>query len=178
MTIRDIVYYPNNVLTTPCKPVDNFDDELKTLAEDMIETMYDAPGIGLAAPQVGILRRIAVIDTARGEEESRLIVLVNPEIVHREGKIIWEEGCLSIPQVYEKIERSKQVRVRAQDVNGETFEVEAEDLLAVALQHEIDHLDGVLFFDRMSHLKRTRALKKYKKVLENKALEAAEDEVS
>jgi peptide deformylase len=100
--------------------------------------------------------------------------LVNPEIVHREGKILWEEGCLSIPQVYEKIERSKQVTVRAQDENGETFEIEADELLAVALQHEIDHLDGVLFFDRMSQLKRTRALKKYKKVMENRALEAEE----
>lgn len=174
MAIRDIVFFPNQVLTTPTKKVESFDDELKTLVADMAETMYDAPGIGLAAPQVGVLQRVAVIDITRGEEERDLLVLVNPEIVHREGKILWEEGCLSIPQVYEKIERSKQVTVRAQDENGETFEIEADELLAVALQHEIDHLDGVLFFDRMSQLKRTRALKKYKKVMENRALEAEE----
>lgn len=167
MAIRDIVHYPNNVLTTPCKPVETFDDSIKTLVNDMAETMYDAPGVGLAAPQVGVLKRVAVIDITKGEGEPRLIVLINPEIVHREGNILWEEGCLSIPQVYEKIERARKVRVKAQDATGKVFEIEGEDLLAVAMQHEIDHLDGVLFFDRMSQLKRTRAMKKYKKVLEH-----------
>ena len=167
MTVRDIVLHPNDVLTTPCQPVDVVDAAVRKLVTDMAETMYDAPGVGLAAPQIGVLQRVTVIDiTPKDEPKENLLVLSNPEIIVREGHIIWEEGCLSIPRVYEKIERSKKVTVRALDVDGKPFEITGEGLLAVAMQHEIDHLDGILFFDRMSMLKRKRAQKKYKKIME------------
>jgi peptide deformylase len=166
MAVMKIVLHPNDVLTTPCQPVERVDDEVRQLVADMAETMYAAPGVGLAAPQVGVLLRVAVIDITPKDEPKNLLVLINPEIIAREGHIVWEEGCLSIPRVYEKIDRSKKVTVRALGVDGQPFEVTGEGLLAVALQHELDHLDGVLFFDRMSILKRKRAQKKYKKILE------------
>lgn len=167
MAVLDIVLHPNDVLTTKCQPVEVVDAAVRKLATDMAETMYAAPGVGLAAPQVGVLKRLAVIDiTPKDQPKDNLLVLINPEIIAREGTILWEEGCLSIPRVYEKIERSKKVTVRALDVDGKPFEITGEDLLAVAMQHEIDHLDGILFFDRMSVLKRKRAQKRYKKILE------------
>lgn len=172
-SLLDIVLYPDDVLKTRCTPVDTVDDEVRELIDSMVETMYAAPGIGLAAPQVNDTRRITVIDVSSREEgaDSELITLVNPEIVHREGKIVWEEGCLSIPGVYDKVTRAQKVVVQALDRDGSPFELEADDLLAVCLQHEIDHLDGVLMLDHFSHLKRKLALKRYKKHLE--ALEEA-----
>ncbi len=165
MAIRDIVFYPNKILEQKCPPVDEVTDEVRQLVDDMVETMYDAPGIGLAAPQIGVKQRITVIDTSAGEEENNLHVFINPEIVEREGNIRWEEGCLSIPGVYENVDRCRRVVVRALGRDGEPFELEAHDLLAVCIQHEIDHLDGVLFLDHLSRLKRKILMKKYKKHL-------------
>lgn len=174
MAVRDIVLYPNDVLTTECKNVDHVDDEVRQLVQDLADTMYDAPGVGLAAPQIGVLKRVTVIDISKPDEESNLLVLINPEIVERKGKITWEEGCLSFPGLYEKIDRAREVTVRALNTKGEEFEISGEELLAVAMQHEIDHLDGVLFTDRMSHLKKRRAMKKYKKILD--AIDEEEEE--
>lgn len=176
MAIRDIVFYPDEVLATRCDPVEEIDDSIRELVDDMVETMYDAPGIGLAAPQVGITKRITVIDVEAGtEENNELRVFINPEIVEREGRILWEEGCLSIPGVYEKVSRSKRIVVRALNRDGEEFELEAEGLLAVCIQHEIDHLDGVVFLEHLSHLKRRLALKKYKKHLAKMAEDEEDD---
>jgi peptide deformylase len=166
MAVRDIVLYPDDVLTTPTEEVEEVDDEIRQLVQDLADTMYDAPGVGLAAPQIGVLKRVCVIDVSGPEEQNDLKVLINPEIVSKSGDITWEEGCLSFPQLYEKIDRAHDVVVRALDEEGEEYEIEASELLAVAMQHEIDHLDGVLFIDHMSHLKRRRALKRYRKTLE------------
>jgi peptide deformylase len=166
MAVRDIVLYPDDVLTTPTEEVEEVDDEIRQLVEDLADTMYDAPGVGLAAPQIGVLKRVCVIDVSGPEDDKDLKVLINPEIVSQTGKITWEEGCLSFPQLYEKIDRAHDVVVRALNEKGEEYEIEGSELLAVAMQHEIDHLDGVLFLDRMSHLKRRRALKKYRKILD------------
>ncbi len=174
MAIRDIVLFPDPVLQTCCEPVEEVTDDIRQLVDDMVETMYDAPGIGLAAPQIGISKRITVIDTTAGEEEGNLHVLINPKIVEAEGHITWEEGCLSIPGVYEKVDRAHQVTVRALDRNGDPYELEAEEILAVAIQHEIDHLDGVLFLEHLSGLKRRLLIKKYKKHL--KKMARAEEE--
>lgn len=181
MAVREIVLYPNDVLTEPTEPVAVVNDEIRQLVQDLTDTMYDAPGVGLAAPQIGVLKRVAVIDVSRPDDDRDLKVLINPEVVERSGSITWEEGCLSFPQLYEKIDRAHDVVVRALNERGETYEIEASELLAVALQHEIDHLDGVLFIDRMSHLKKRRALRKYKKILEaleQKRAEEAEAEES
>ena len=144
-----------------------FDKELATLVEEMFDSMYAAQGIGLAAPQISISRRIAVIDVSFKKDPKEKIALINPEIVEGTGKQIEEEGCLSLPDIREKVQRSAWVKVRAQDVHGEWFEVEGEELLARALQHEIDHLDGVLFIDRISRLKREMVLRKIKKLQKN-----------
>lgn len=176
MAIREIVLYPEarDVLTTKCTPVDEVDEETKELVDDLIETMYDANGVGLAAPQVGVTKRVTVIDvTDREDEEPHVFVLINPEIIEREGKLTWEEGCLSFPQLYGDVDRAERVKVRALDREGNPYEIEGEGLLAVALQHEIDHLDGVLFIHRMSGLKRRMALKEYKKIRARLAEEAA-----
>ena len=168
MAIRDIILFPDDVLTTPAEPVGEVDERVRQLVDDMAQTMYDAPGIGLAAPQVGVLRRLTVIDTSPQEEDERdLHVFIDPEIVRAEGRIVWEEGCLSIPGVYEKVERANKIVVQARDRAGEEFELEADGLLAVAIQHEVDHLDGVLFLEHLSGLKRRMALKKYRKNLKN-----------
>ncbi|MFW5968572.1 MAG: peptide deformylase [Persicimonas sp.] len=167
MAIREIVLYPEarEVLTTECEPVEEVDDEIKQLVDDLIETMYDANGVGLAAPQIGVTKRITVIDVSDPEAEEREpIVLINPEIIEEEGELTWEEGCLSFPGLYGDVERAAKVKVRALDRDGEPYEIEGEELLSVALQHEIDHLDGVLFIHRMSGLKRRMALKEYKKI--------------
>lgn len=177
MAIRQIVLYPDEVLLKPTEPVGEITDEIRELVQDLIDTMYDAPGIGLAAPQIGVLKRVAVVDISRNEEDPpELIVMIDPEIVSASGEIVWEEGCLSFPKVYEKITRPGQVVMRAKNLQGEVFEVDAEELLAVALQHEIDHLDGIMFLEHMSVLKKRRALKKYKKVLEDFELEKLEKE--
>ncbi|MEM9188426.1 MAG: peptide deformylase [Myxococcota bacterium] len=155
MAIRTILHYPDKRLRNPGKPVDDFGDDFQTLVDDMAETMYAAPGVGLAAPQIGVSKRLFIIDVATGDEEpSDLRVFVNPEFIEKEGKVAWEEGCLSFPGIHEDIDRAERVRVRAQDRHGKTFELEADGLLAIAIQHEYDHLEGQLMIDRLSLLKR------------------------
>lgn len=165
--IYPIVKYPDPVLAQKAQPVTQFDAELKKLAEDMFESMYAAEGIGLAAPQIGILKRITVIDTSFGKEAAEKIVLVNPEIIERGGRQVEEEGCLSLPEIREKVSRDATVKVRAQDVTGTWFEMDGEELLSRAFQHEIDHLDGVLFIDRLSRLKRDLTVRKIRKLIRN-----------
>jgi peptide deformylase len=162
--LREIVKYPDPVLERPGELVVKFDDELQKLVDDMFESMYDAKGIGLAAPQVGLSKRLTVIDLSFKERPEDRIVLINPEIIFREGKQYEEEGCLSLPEIREKVSRAAKVRVRAQNVKGEWFEIEGEELLSRAFQHEIDHLDGILFFRRMSALKRDLILRKIRKM--------------
>ena len=154
MTVLDIVTYPDERLRTKAEPVAVVDNEIQRLVDDMAESMYSAPGIGLAGNQVGVLKRVAVVDVAYTEGNPSLIVLINPEIVDREGEIVWQEGCLSFPDVHEDVVRAERVRVRAHNRDGKAFELEAGGLMGVALQHEIDHLDGVVFTDHMSFLKR------------------------
>jgi peptide deformylase len=152
------------VLAKPGEPVTVFDAKLKKLVDEMFESMYAAQGIGLAAPQISISRRLTVIDVSFKKNPEEKLVLINPEIIEREGKQLEEEGCLSLPEIREKVQRAAKVKVRAQDVTGEWFEVEGEELLARAMQHEIDHLDGILFIDRLSRLKRDLIIRKIKKL--------------
>jgi peptide deformylase len=154
MAILDILIYPDPRLREVADPVEQVDDEIRTLVEDMAETMYDAPGVGLAATQVGVKKRVFIIDIADEDEPSNLQVFINPEILQREGTQSWKEGCLSFPEISEEIKRAEQVVVRALDVSGAEFELEADGLLAVAVQHENDHLDGVLMVDKVSPLRR------------------------
>lgn len=154
MAIRTILRYPDKRLRNKALPVTAFDDSLRALVDDMAETMYAAPGVGLAAPQIGVSLRLFVIDIAGEDEPSDLKVLINPTFTAKQGEIAWEEGCLSFPGIHEEIERAEKVTVRAQDVHGNFFEVTADGLLAVALQHEYDHLEGTLMVDRVSLLKR------------------------
>ncbi len=156
MAIRRIHTYPDAVLKRPAEPVADIDGTVATLLEDMAETMYAAPGIGLAAPQVGVGHRVIVLDVP-GERDApgkNLLKLVNPEIVERDGSIVWEEGCLSVPEFTADVTRAKRILLRAWTPDQEELEIEAEDLFAVAIQHELDHLDGKLFLDRLSRLKR------------------------
>ena len=162
--ILTIVKYPDPVLQQPGEPVTEFDDKLRKFVADMFETMYAAQGVGLAAPQVSVSKRITVMDVSNGKEPEKKMVLINPEIIHREGKLYEEEGCLSFPEIREKVVRAAKVRVRAQDENGKWFEMDGEELLARAFQHEIDHLDGVLFIFRMSPLKRSLNMRKIRKM--------------
>jgi peptide deformylase len=162
--LREIVKYPDPVLERPSEPVTVFDQELRKLVDDMFESMYAAKGIGLAAPQIGIPKRLTVIDLSFQKNPEEKIVLINPEIIFREGKQYEEEGCLSLPEIREKVSRAAKVKVKAQDVNGEWFELDGEELLARAFQHEIDHLDGVLFFRRVSALKRDLILRRIRKM--------------
>jgi peptide deformylase len=159
-----IVKYPEPVLSQPGEPVTEFDAELAKLADDMFETMYASQGIGLAAPQVAVSKRVTVIDLSQGKDPAQKLVLVNPEVILREGRQYEEEGCLSFPEIREKVVRSATVRVRAQDLKGKWFEMDGEELLARAFQHEIDHLDGMLFIFRMSALKRDLVLRKIRKM--------------
>jgi len=165
--IHEVVKYPDPVLAKPGVPITVFDAKLKTLVEEMFESMYAAQGIGLAAPQISISQRVTVIDCSFKKNPEEKIVLINPEIIDREGKQVEEEGCLSLPDIREKVQRAAWVKVKAQNVDGEWFEVEGEELLARAMQHEIDHLDGVLFIDRLSRLKRDLVLRKIKKMQKN-----------
>ena len=165
--IHEVVKYPDPVLAKPGVPITVFDAKLKTLVDEMFESMYAAQGIGLAAPQISISQRLTVIDCSFKKNPEEKIVLINPEIIEREGKQVEEEGCLSLPDIREKVQRAARVKVKAQDVNGEWFEVEGEELLARAMQHEIDHLDGILFIDRLSRLKRDLVLRKIKKLQKN-----------
>jgi peptide deformylase len=155
MAIRTILHYPDKRLRDPGQPVRDFGPELQALVDDMAETMYAAPGVGLAATQIGVALRLFVIDAATGEDEpSDFRVFCNPEIVERHGEVVWEEGCLSFPGVHEEIDRAERVKVRAQDRNGAWFELEADGLLAVAIQHENDHLDGKLMVDHLGLLRK------------------------
>jgi peptide deformylase len=163
VAIRDILLYPDKRLRTRAEPVERVTPEVLSLIEDMKETMYAAPGCGLAAPQIGISLRLFIVDTAGDDEPSALKVFINPEIVAREGTAVWEEGCLSFPGIHEEIERAATITVRAIDERGKNVELSAEGLLGVAIQHEHDHLDGVLMIDHMSILKRRLALRKLQK---------------
>ncbi len=165
--IHEVVKYPDPVLAKPGVPITVFDAKLKTLVDEMFESMYAAQGIGLAAPQISISQRLTVIDCSFKKNPEEKIVLINPEIIDREGKQVEEEGCLSLPDIREKVQRAAWVKVKAQNVDGEWFEVEGEELLARAMQHEIDHLDGILFIDRLSRLKRDLVLRKIKKMQKN-----------
>lgn len=170
MAIRPIRIYPDPVLRVACRAVTEHDESLRKLVSDMIETMHAAPGIGLAAPQIGVDLRVAVVDLSVGEDQSQVHVFINPEIVHRQGSEIDVEGCLSLPGITDKVERPTHVRVKAVDLEGKPFEVEADDWLARAICHELDHLDGVLFVDHLRGLRRERARRQLKKL-------AAEQEV-
>jgi peptide deformylase len=165
--LHPIVKYPDPVLSKKGAPVTDFGPELAQFVEEMWASMYAAHGIGLAAPQVGVSKRITVIDVSFKERPNEKVVLINPEIIAREGKQFEEEGCLSLPEIREKVQRAARVKVRAQDVKGEFFEIEGEELLARAMQHEIDHLDGILFIDRISPLKRDLVKRRIRKLQKN-----------
>jgi len=162
--ILKIVKYPEKVLEQPGEPVTEFDGELRKFVADLFETTYASQGVGLAAPQVGVSKRITVIDLSLGKDPAQKLVLINPEVILSEGKQYEEEGCLSFPEIREKVSRAAKVRVRAQDEKGKWFEMDGEELLARAFQHEIDHLDGILFIFRMSGLKRSLNLRKIRKM--------------
>ena len=161
MAIRTILHFPDPRLRTVAKPVAEVNDAIKTLVKDMAETMYDAPGIGLAATQINVHQRAIVIDIT--QEKNDLRVFINPEILEKRGEEEMEEGCLSVPGIYETVSRADWVRVRAQDENGHQFELETDGLLAVCVQHEIDHLDGKVFVDYLSRMKQQRIQKKLEK---------------
>ncbi|MGK2943637.1 MAG: peptide deformylase [Desulfuromonadales bacterium] len=167
MSLLKIHHYPDPVLKKVAAPVTEFDEDLRQLAYDMAETMYAAPGVGLAAPQVGISKRLAVIDCSSRDEAAQLLVMINPEIIDSEGESFEEEGCLSVPEYYAKVNRSASVKVRFQDLDEKTRVIEAQGLTAIACQHEIDHLDGILFVDHLSPLKRSLFRKKWKKIQEH-----------
>jgi peptide deformylase len=164
MSVLAIRIYPDPVLRVKCREVTVFDDRLRKLAADMVETMHAAPGIGLAAPQVGVEQRLAVLDLSVGEDPEQVLILVNPEIVHREGAVTDVEGCLSLPGLTDKVDRPTAVRVQALNLNGEPIELSADGWLARALCHEIDHLHGVLFVDHLRGLRRERAKRQLKKL--------------
>jgi peptide deformylase len=164
MAVRPIVLYPDPVLQRPARPVERFDGELARLADDLADTMYDAPGVGLAAPQVGVELRVAVVDVGAPDGGADLRVLVNPRVVSGEGRVTAEEGCLSIPGLAEKVDRPASVRVAAQGLRGEPFEFEATGLLARACCHEIDHLDGILFFQRLAGLRRELTMRRLRRL--------------
>ena len=165
--IHEVVKYPDPVLSKPGETVTAFDEETAQLVEEMFDSMYAAQGIGLAAPQIGISKRITVIDVSFKERPEDKLALINPVILDKNGKQVEEEGCLSLPEIREKVQRAAWVKVRAQNVKGETFEVEGEELLARALQHEIDHLNGILFIDHLSRLKRDLVQRRIKKLQKN-----------
>jgi peptide deformylase len=165
--LHTVVKYPDPVLVKKGDPVTEFTPELAQFVDEMFDSMYAAQGIGLAAPQISVSKQITVIDISFKERPEDKIVLINPEVIDRRGKQFEDEGCLSLPEIYEKVQRDQWVKVRAQNVKGEFFEVEGEDLLARALLHEIDHLHGILFIDRLSRLKRDLVLRRIKKLQKN-----------
>lgn len=162
--IRSIVKYPDPILQRPTELVTEFNEELRTLVDDMFESMYAAKGIGLAAPQIGVGKRLTVIDLSNKENPDEKIVLINPEVIEAQGRQYEEEGCLSLPEIREKVVRASRVKVKAQNLDGEWFEIDGDELLARAFLHEIDHLDGVLFIFRLSGLKRDLILRKIRKL--------------
>ena len=170
MALREIIILPDTRLRLVSKPVKTIDKEIKALVADMFETMYDAPGIGLAAIQVAVPARVVTMDLSKKEGPQEPYVFINPEILWKsEERSVYEEGCLSIPEYYGDVERPAQVKVKYLDLEGEPREIEANGLLATCLQHEIDHLNGVLFIDHMSKLKRDRVLKKFTKAAKRAA---------
>jgi peptide deformylase len=174
MPLREVLQFPDKRLTRVSARVDEVTDEIRQLASDMLEVMYDEPGIGLAAPQVGVAVRLIVVDTQWTEEDSERDprVLLNPEITAADGSVTWNEGCLSVPDFEADVERSERVTLEAVDLAGNTVKVDAEGIEAVCFQHEIDHLDGKLFIDRISRLKREMYVRKRKKQLRQDELEA------
>jgi peptide deformylase len=174
--VREIVIWPDPVLKQVASPVDRVDDGVRRLLDDMAETMYAADGVGLAAPQIGVSKRLVVIDVSPREPEQKLIHLVNPEIVKVEGKMTYTEGCLSVPGEAEDVDRAAKVWVRALGRDGKPLEIVAEgDLLAIALQHEIDHLQGTLFVDHLSSLKRELIRRRMKKLKEERDTETPDE---
>jgi len=175
MALRPILIIPDSKLRQVAEPVSVVDDEVRALADDMLETMYKAPGIGLAAPQIGVLRRIVVVDVAKRRNEEATaepIVLIDPVITwSSEERSVYEEGCLSIPDYYEEVERPAVVHVSFLDREGKPRSIEADGILATCIQHEIDHLNGVLFIDHISRLKRSRVIKKFEKAARGEAEE-------
>jgi peptide deformylase len=164
MAILAIRIYPAPILRVKCRRVESFDAALRKLAGDMIETMHAAPGVGLAAPQVGVDLRLAVVDVSVGEDPAAISVLINPEIVRRDGMETDVEGCLSLPGINDKVDRPLAITLRAQGLDGASFELEAEEYLARAICHEVDHLDGVLFTDHLRGLRRERSRRQLKKL--------------
>lgn len=160
MAVREILIIGHPMLSKKAEPVERIDDDIVRLARDMVETMHEAPGIGLAAPQVNVGKRLIVVDLSVGTNKDDLIVLANPEIISQEGEVVCEEGCLSVPEIREQVSRPYRVIVKGLDLDGRTVEIEGEDLLARALCHEIDHLDGVLFVEKLSPLKKALLRKK------------------
>ncbi len=161
MALLNILHYPDPRLRTQAQPVDEVSDEIRQLIKDMFETMYDAPGIGLAATQVNVHQQVIVIDVSDNRDQP--LALINPEIIDHSGMEEMEEGCLSVPGIYEKVQRADKIRIRALNEQGEAFEMDADDLLAVCIQHEMDHLQGKLFVDYLSEMKRQRIRKKLEK---------------
>ncbi len=164
MALLDIVTWPDPVLDTPAEPVTEFDDDLKRLIGNMFETMYAAPGVGLAAVQVGVSKRLFVMDCSAGKDPDQRVVMVNPEVIHVEGEQNGEEGCLSFPGIFTPVERSLRAVVRAHDMNGSEFEIDHTELTARCMLHETDHCDGIVFLDKMSVLKRELVKRKIKKL--------------
>jgi len=170
MALREVLTYPNPLLREKARPVTKFDDELKALARDMAETMYAEPGIGLAATQLGVNQRVITIDVRENEgQPGELLKLANPEIIEREGEVVGEEGCLSVPGVREDVKRSARIKVRARNLDGGEVVIDADGMLAVVFQHESDHLDGILFIDRLSPLKRSSIKKRLRREAEQAA---------
>lgn len=170
MSIKPLVILPDSKLRLVSEPVKEITKEIRQLAEDMLETMYDAPGVGLAAIQIGVPIRMVTMDVSKSEDERLPMVLINPEITWAsEEKRSYEEGCLSIPEYYEEVERPDRVRFRYMNLDGEVIEQDADGLMATCVQHEIDHLNGVLFIDYLSKLKRDRVLTKFKKAAKREA---------
>lgn len=165
MTILKIVKYPAEVLETPAEAVTEFDDELKRLVADMFETMYDAPGVGLAAPQVGVSKRVFVMDCSGRQDPQQKIAMVNPRVLQTEGEQLGEEGCLSFPGIFFAVKRPLRAVVEAEDTDGKTFQIDGMELVARCMLHETDHCDGVLFLERTTPLKREMAKRKIKKAL-------------
>ena len=165
MALREIRTFPDPVLRKKAQPVEEIDGEINSLVEDMIETMHDAPGVGLAAPQVGVSLQVFVADTSAGEDPDAIIVLINPELVSSSDTTTLEEGCLSVPGVMSEVKRADKVVIRGFNLRGEQVEIEAEGLLARVFQHEMDHLNGSLYWDTLGKIKRELLKKDYRKIM-------------
>jgi peptide deformylase len=171
MSVLDLLYYPDERLHQKSETVTEFNDELKKLVADMFETMYEDEGIGLAAPQINVFKRVVVIDIANEKKPENQLVLINPVIVEKEGLTGIDEGCLSVPGLRSHIDRAEIVTVEAQDINGKKFKLKADDILAICIQHELDHLDGILFIDYLSPMKRNLYREKALKLAKKRKLE-------